>query len=298
MKQFIYLDSDSVNSLIAQINNGIEDSYQLTNEKSSETATEKSTIKKSEVKAGIKAPIIANIGSNIVREENELSNSSDNEIIKEIHNKRLHDAAFNELTNYLENEEKLNNENKNTGSFIKIEDSLDIIDFEYLSGLFKENAFVSYLKETQENEIRNKFNIEQEGITKEQRKRMEYEIKKQIGTLISENNKQYENVEKMINALKHVIPYKRMALSSQGFLLPLDEKWFRDAPDLLGFKYGGKFTFIGYITNVINNEGAEPNIDNIFTTLQTVINQALFMVLPSDKKQLYILHPIALYFEC
>jgi len=147
LKQFIYLDSDNVNSLIAQINNGLEDSFQQTHEKAHTSNIEKSNTTKGDIKGGINIPAIANFGSTITGESKEINKNSDNEIIREIHNKKLHDSVFNQLIEYLQNEKQLNPDNIVSGSFIKIKGLLEIIDFEYIERLFEENAFIKSLFE-------------------------------------------------------------------------------------------------------------------------------------------------------
>lgn len=48
------------------------------------------------------------------------------------------------------------------------------------------------------------------------------------------NNRQYEEIEQIIKAIKYIISYKRMALSNAGFLISLDDQCFRDTPDIFG----------------------------------------------------------------
>jgi len=298
LKQFIYLDTDSINSLVAQVNNGIEESYQQTHEKENSNTDESSSGIGGNIAGGLKIPALLNLGSTITGEGKETQKYSENEVFREIHNKRLHDSVFNQLLDYLNTQNKINPPELQNGSFIKNQDLLEIIDFEYLDGLFQENAFMSYLKESQANEIRKKIDEKQEALPRDQRRTHESETKKQIIQLIAENNKQYEDIEKIIKAIKYIMPYKRMALSNQGFLLPLNNKYFRDAPDLLSFKYGGNITFMGYVTNVLNREMSIEENTSVFSNLQILINQTLFAVLPSNIHQLSVLHPLALYYEC
>lgn len=298
VKQFIYLDTDSINSLVAQIDNGIEESYQHTHERGSSNTDEISSGIEGNITGGIKVPALANLGSTVTGEDKESKKYSENEVFREIHNKRLHDSVFNQLLDYLNTNDKINPLELQNGSFIKDQGLLEIIDFEYLDGLFQENAFMSYLKESQANDIREKLEEQRDDLPRDQRRTHEAEIKKRIMQLISENNKQYEDIEKVIKAIKYIMPYKRMALSNKGFLLPLNNRYFRDAPDLLSFKYGGNITFMGYVTNVLRRGNTTEENTSAFSFLQTIINQTLFAVLPSNIDQLDVLHPLALYYEC
>lgn len=299
MKQIIYLDTDRIKSLVAQVNNGVEDSYQKSteSERGSEK-TEKTSIS-GEVKGGFKIPGIAELGSNILGNAEDLEKIMDNKVVQEIHNIQIHDSMFDSLINYLTiNKEFVKDYGvAKTGSFIKGIGVLQIFDFEYLEGLFKENSFISYLKKSQEDNIRNMIKEEQNKLPREQRRKNENEINKYTEEAIKENNKQYTDIEQIIKAIKYIVPYKRMALSDEGFLIPLDDRCFRDVPELLGLKYGGEFQYVGYITNIIEDGGAEDSDENIFKMLQDMINQVLFGLLPIKKKKLFIIHPLGLYLE-
>lgn len=63
----------------------------------------------------------------------------------------------------------------------------------------------------------------------------------------------------------------------------------------MGFKHGGYITCIGYITNVIG-ETSEAMTKNIFSQLQALVNQVLVSMLPTKEKDLFVVHPIALYY--
>ena len=87
-----------------------------------------------------------------------------------------------------------------------------------------------------------------------------------------------------------------MLISYDGYLIPLDDKYFRIDPVNLGFKYGGEITCVGLITNIIG-EDTNPNDEkNIFATLQFTVNEALRTVLPTKENNLIVVHPIAVYY--
>ena len=58
--------------------------------------------------------------------------------------------------------------------------------------------------------------------------------------------------------VRQIIPYNRMLISSDGYLIPLDDRYFRIDAQNLGFKYGGEITCVGMITNIIG-EDTDPN---------------------------------------
>lgn len=83
--------------------------------------------------------------------------------------------------------------------------------------------------------------------------------------------------------MRQIVPYKRMLVSSDGHLIPLEDKYFRDNPQTMGFKHGGYVTCVGYITNVIGETSA-PNSDNIFAQLQFMVNQPYFRFYQQKRK--------------
>ncbi len=301
MKQYIYFDKERIESLVAQISGGIDDSFQISQERGHGDEIEKSESVKGNVEGGINV-FGTKIGGAVAGEDMQSKRNSDNELFREIHNKRLHDFIFDNLVSHLESTNKFNPSEMKAGSFIKDKDSLQIIDFEYLESFFKENSVISFLKDTQEKEILNSAKIEQEKrsmekMSNEQKRKNEAEIKKMVTEEIYQMKEQYIFVEKIIGAIKAIIPYNRMALSSKGFLMPLEDKCFRDNPNLLGLKYGGSFHYIGYITNIIDANTKTEDNKNVFGEMQKAVNEVLLKLLPTDVNKIYILHPLGLYFE-
>ena len=87
-----------------------------------------------------------------------------------------------------------------------------------------------------------------------------------------------------------------MMISSDGYLVPLDDKYFRINPENLGFKYGGEITCVGIITNIIGADTDPCDNKNIFATLQFTVNEALRAILPTNKDNLCVIHPIAVFY--
>lgn len=88
-----------------------------------------------------------------------------------------------------------------------------------------------------------------------------------------------------------------MLLSGDGYLIPVEDKCFRVNPTNMGFKFGGEIKCIGMITNVIG-EDTNPNDDNnVFATLQFTVNEVVRSILPTSENNLYVVHPLAIYYE-
>lgn len=297
MKQFIYLDTDIVNSIIAQKEKGLV----------LETASEhEDTAGKENTKTG-SVSFDGSVGSGgiwkFAQAQAELSgtgglelNSHSQTVLKEIATKTLHDAAFDIAYEQIAYEHDLKADDADLGSFIELTQAFEFVDLVYIDGLFSEDGFISFLKKTEKGKRGKQFddNVENE-LNRGQQRKNSNDIKKERQKLLDAVDKQYNEIVEIIKAIRQMIPYNRMLVSSDGYLIPLEDKYFRDNPQTMGFKHGGYITCVGYITNVIG-EAATPLSDNVFSQLQSLVNQTLISLLPTKEKDLFVVHPIALYY--
>ena len=100
----------------------------------------------------------------------------------------------------------------------------------------------------------------------------------------------------MIRLLKRLIPYKRLLLSKDGYIIPVDDKYFRIDSKCMGFKYGGSITCIGMVTNLIGEDFNPTDNDNVFEKIQFSAHEALRGLLPTKEKNLCVIYPIAIYY--
>lgn len=298
MRQFLYLDTDIVNSIIAQSEKG------LVTEISSQQENGKS--KKRGRTIGSKAT--ANVGSsllNFVKAEANFSIGQDrsNEQIehltsREIIAKTLHDAAFDLAYSYIEpNMHQLGLDNGDYGSYVELRRVFDFVDLEYLENLFSENGLIDFLKKSSKEKIQEEAEKTTGNMNREQLRKTGNAIKKEINKLVNASNKQYDDIHEIITAFKQLIPYSRMMISYDGYLIPLDDKYFRINPENLGFKYGGEISCVGVITNIIGVDTNPYDNQNIFATLQFTVNEALRAILPTNQDNLCVVHPIAIFYE-
>lgn len=61
--------------------------------------------------------------------------------------------------------------------------------------------------------------------------------------------------------------------------------------------YGGEIKCVGMITNVIGKDSNPNDKANIFANLQFSVNEALRRILPTEEENLYVVSPIAIYYE-
>lgn len=294
MKQFIYLDTDIVNSIIAQQEKGLV----LNTVSEQEDAIE---IEKG-IKGGFSAmgtaggslwkfaQVQANLGLTGEISKNDHSQS----VMKEIASKTLHDAAFDIALQYLISNDMIP-ENADLGNYIVLTELFDFIDLEYFETLFMKDGFINYIKKTRRDELDKGSANPLDTLTREQKRKFQSEIASEIKKMKIASDKEYEDLADIVRVLRHIIPYSRMLFSSEGYLIPLEDNYFRDNPKTMGFKHGGKITCAGYITNIIG-ESNDSSAYNIFTSLQVLVNKALVTMLSSTKKDIYVVHPIAVYY--
>ena len=79
----------------------------------------------------------------------------------------------------------------------------------------------------------------------------------------------------------------------EDYLIVLDDEYFRDKTKVVAYKYGGKMTILGYLTNVVSNNVNQDD-SNIFTTFPKMINT--FMLGFFNKTEIKIIHPVAIYY--
>lgn len=303
MKKFIYLDNDEINSIIAQVSKGLINDISETSEKgNSKRKTRKFGSSTKALGEGklfklAKAEASLSFEGGLDNETNKFQNT------KEIITKTLHDAAFEIAYKEIKPQkcEDGDTSNDDYGNYIELNNRVfDFVDLEYLENMFSENGIISYLKTSAEQEIQTEkekqvgaYNREVKRANKDEFKK----IDKMVEDAIKESKKQYDDIEMIIKVLRNIIPYKRMLISNDGYLIPLEDKYFRVNPHNMGFAYGGTITCVGIVTNIIGQSTNPEDDSNVFATLQYSVNEVLRGILPTKEKDLCIVTPIALYYE-
>lgn len=151
MKQFLYLDVDIVNSIIAQSEQGLIQS--LSNDQvSSDTESDRSKMA-ANISAKLGGSLVklakaeADLSGNLESVESGSSISTSREIIS----KTMHDAAFDIAYSHI-SPIKIVNGNQSaddTGNYIEMTRVFDFVDFDYLEGLFKKEGTIDFIKKIQ-----------------------------------------------------------------------------------------------------------------------------------------------------
>ena len=301
MKHFLYLDHDLVDSIIAQENKGLITGLTENNERKNEDVISKSiqTSVNPELGAGLASLLTGKIIASIDGTEttsNEMM-ASDSKVVTKI----LHDAAFDYAYSAISSNIIKDSPSSDAyGEYILIKKVFTIVDFIELETLLGEDGLIDYKKHLDESSmekiVSDKVTELSATLTRDKLKSANSKLRAEMNKLIKENNKQYDEITQVIKLLKKLIPEERMLVSNDGYMIPMDEKYFRTNVKNMGIRFGGELTCVGLITNIIG-EDCKLNEDDIFSTLQDSINSALISILPTKEKNLYVIQPIAIYYE-
>lgn len=298
MKQFIYLDTDIVSSIIAQAEKGYITQATVENDSEKTHTQEKKGTVEIEGKGGFKFFKFTNAEARAALSGELQSGTETQTATKEIAEKILHDAAFDIAYCYINPYAVSldNQDNDEEGNYLEIKRVFDFVDFDYLEGLFAKNGIIDLIKKNSADQIEESANAIKAGLDKDQLNKLGNKFKQELKKAIDVSNKQYDDAATIIQAIRSLIPYSRMLISHDGYLIPLDDKYFRIDPASIGFKYGGEMTCVGMVTNIIGESTDPADNKNFFATLQFTANEALIKLLPTKEKNLCVIHPIAVYY--
>ena len=291
-KQFLYLDVDMVNSIIAQEEKGLVMEWQ--NEKSrTEGCSEDDRINiNTSVKGSGSLFKFLNAEAQLGAAYDNGSSESYEYGSKRMITRTLNDAAFDVAFDYI-TDELCEPDKAETSSMVKISTVFEIIDLGYLESLLEPKGVIEFAKASQieelETTLKNQIQLNREQ-SRKKGANISAEAKKHV-------DKQFDEIRTLVSALRKILPYDKMLLSPDGFLIPLEEKYFRIDSKGLGFKYGGTMTCIGRVTNVIGEDTDPCDKNYIFSTIQFQVNEVLRKILPTKHTNLYVVHPMALYYE-
>lgn len=298
MKQFLYLDTDIVNSIIAQSEKGLIQEQSEENGSDKKKDTHISGSMEGSGTAGgsflklAKAEANLSLSGELGKEY--VSSTTSREIISKV----LHDAAFDIAYGYIK-PQKLSvgkNDSGEYGDYVELTRVFDFVDMDYLEKLFSKNGLIDFLKKNDKEKIETEASRATGGMNRAQLRSTEKTIKSELKKLIAESDKQYDDIHDTIVAFRQLMPYARMMISYDGYLIPMDDQYFRSDPQNLGFKYGGEITCVGMITNIIGADTNPNDPKNMFATLQFTVNEALRKILPTNKENLCVIHPIAVFY--
>lgn len=292
MRRFIYLDTDTLNSYLAQIFDGLIQSQE----------TEKSVGKKKEKQNRFANSLGGQIAfklfgkgvdANAQATYEHLKNVANDEMVRDVQTKIMHDNAFNEFASYLKENNLLGG--TEIGNFVSIEDDFYIFDIEFYQKLFDEKGFVSGLKAVQKSNIQKEAEQKVQELNREQQrgKNLQRQVREIVDSATSKNEEEFLAAETLINMLASIIPYPQI-LCISNYVVVLNEQYLRDDLSTAAFKYGGKIKVVGYITNKVM---AQSNTHiSAFAGIGNSIN-AVMKIFFENADEMYIVHPVAIYYD-
>lgn len=295
MRRFIYLDTDTLNSYIAQIYDGLVQSQET--EIQSSQSTDKQSERISNIDANTNLKVFGKgLEGKMDFTYRHLKDTSNTELISDVQTKLLHDNAFDQLMSYLTNRNLLSSHN--IGDFIEINDEFYIMDLEYYKKILADKKFLDFIKKSERKNIQALLKIQQD-LELNQEGANSNEIKKNYTKLAKaecdESDKNFDNIKDIIDMLYTLIPYRRTLCIADNMVV-LNDKYIRDSIDMTSFKFGGKIKVLGYITNKIEANASDNSNVSPLAQVGIGLNQIMLSLL-NQKSALNIVHPIAIYYK-
>lgn len=242
MRRFIYLDTDTLNSYLAQIFDGLIQS------EDSETQHQKKVNKQNSVTTSLAGKIALKlfgkgVDANAQATYQHLKTVADDEMVRDVQTKIMHDNAFDQFMNYLHEHNLLNG--ADVGDFLIVKDEFYIFDIAFYQKLFVKDGFVDMLTQIQDMNTRKEAEKQTEEFAREQRrsKIVQDKVNETVQEALDKNHENWDSLKKMVEMLAAIIPYPRI-LCISNYAVVLDEKYMRDNISTAAFKYGGKITVV------------------------------------------------------
>lgn len=293
MKRFLYYNQDAVNSFLAQIEQGLlvkESAGDEQTESISRTAGTESDLSGdlSAKVLGIGAAMKGNLHGN------ESGTEATSSLIRSVQEKVLHDYAFDSIYQHVMDNNLINNEDPKIGDIVLVTEVPTFLDFDYFEMLFSDNGVIKLTNEQNKKNMDAKLDQLKQLVSKGGPEATL--AKQQMKTLKDTvNNAEAERKElaRQMAVIRNILPYNRFVMTT-NMLVPLDDENFRDNPNVIAFKYGGKISIFGYVTNVITTNEQISN-GNRFMELYSTVNQTMLKLF-NKKEKVFVVHPVALFY--
>ena len=314
LREYIYIDTTEVNSLLAQFHEGLETAIQKTDNFSSTATTSHSFSADHNISGGFNGLGIAKAGSSVGQKTQENTSSSNTNILGTTTESIYSDYAVEVLESELANSDLLQKtpDSAESGEIIKITIKLDILDFEHLSAIIDPvflNQFFPYTDESQ------KINELEQNI-----KHLKKQNKKTNNTTIRDKVKE---TEAEIKKLKKINSNSAEGINSLHVLSSFGSTVFKDTLLLKGSTvaaYAKSSNFrmnksqLSMLTNtnreatiigIVENRFKRENPEELFNTFNlTDVGKLSYamsnMILTSFdliKDNALLIKPLAIYFE-
>ena len=288
MKRFLYYNQDSVNSFLAQIEQGLLVKRSEGEEESDTTST--TTGIKADVSGDLSAKVFG-IGAALkgsIQGEDSVTDAATS-LIQKVHEKVLHDYAFEMVYEYITDNHLANNTDSQIGDIVLVDEQPVFMDFKYMQGLFADNGAGKLIND----QNKKKYDELKDSL---KGKQISAQVKVELDKLkavVANAEAERKETAKMLEVIRNTLPFKRFVMT-KNMLIPLDDESLRDDPDTVAFKYGGNMTIVGYVTNVISADKPMQG-GNKLANLYSSINQIMLKLYEGQEK-IYVVHPVAIFY--
>jgi len=281
MRRFIYLDTDTLNSYVAQIYDGLVQTEEKESQKEKKISRQNEISIEGSAAADVKV-LGKGLDGKIELAYNHLKDTTNDELIKDVQTKILHDNAFDQLMHYLKSNNNLNTDK--IGDFIEVCDVFYVVDFDYYKKLFSNKNVIDMLKNGEEKQIKQRLKEQQDAELRVEGANVN-EINKKYTDfakeLVKRSSQNYDDIKKTLELLYELIPYRRL-LCIENDMVVLNDKYMRDSIDMTPFKFGGRIKVLGYITNKIDTSD-ETEAPSAFAQIGNALNQIMIPFFGNDK---------------
>jgi len=286
VREFLYLDSDFLESFLAQTEGGLEVNLQSeigtqqTHTKGNRTRS--GTVEGSAETAGLFGLFVKAQSKALITVTNAPMSIANTKTGREIVTKQLHDFMFNIFYDRVDPEkleadhEKMelgkkletDREKMKPGKYIKHTAAFKYIDLERIGSLFDENNHQIF---------------------------RDYDVKPDPS--ISFPFDYLKRVHRILDYAKTMIPFG-VFLYSDGLLIVLKEEYLREKRQQLGFKFDGEMTVVGKANKIVPEQNDDSlkvisALNRIQRATINMLNELGFI----NKDEVLIVTPIAVYYE-
>lgn len=295
MKHIVYLDTDYLNSYLAQLFGGIPQKSSTGSgyTKASTDGESMSVSVESEVGGGLTLKQLIEAESHIkgvFGPAETHSDKSSSEYLQELLERVLHDNALDMLIKELDSNDKLKHslDDSVVGDFIACSFPLETLDLDFLAGLLSDKttkliAGVAAMEDIKKMEE----DAEANGKTLSQNARKK--IEDQIIALMSNNG----NTRTTIEAMQAISPFCGFVYT-EGAIIPIKDTYLREQLPAIDFKYSGDIHVVGVITRSDGYIKESRALDPAFNVIYDLAFDVGTSLYKGGERR--IITPIALFF--
>ena len=237
MRHFIYLDTDTLNSYLSQINGGLlKSTVNEVFDELSSTKNEESDPGKSSFKSEFGVKPLFNLTFSedkaVINTTNTLSQTeSGRELIEKI----LHDNSLEQFMRYLNGNNLIGDINYcNVGKYVEFKDDFSVRDLDYLLNLLSEDFIDFYVSSTRDNAKVEIDKFIKENSLKENNPKVKL-LSKEVNSAVDKEIEVYKYTKKIINLAKTIMPFSKYMICN-NCVIPLDEKYLRSTTNNIRFR--------------------------------------------------------------